>query len=94
MILMMIMVIMMMNMMMKMTKNCRHLCEHNDDINHQKMADNKGIQIKEILAKADGGCPRGEDFEAVYLGYVFGPDGKPKERPNVYIAEKLRLYLN
>ena len=55
------------------------------------MADNEGIQIKEILAKADGGCPKSEDFEAAYNGYVFGPDGKAKERPNVYIAEKLRL---
>ena len=55
------------------------------------MADNEGIQIKEILAKADGGCPRREDFEAAYNGYVFGPDGKAKERPNVYIAEKLRF---
>ena len=71
--------------------NCRHLCDHNDDIYHQKMADNEGIQIKEILAKADGGCPKSEDFEAAYNGYVFGPDGKAKERPNVYIAEKLRL---
>ena len=68
----------------------RHLCEHNDDIYHQKMAENEGIQIKEILAKADGGCPRSEDFEAAYNGYVFGPDGRVKERPYVYMSEKLR----
>ena len=54
------------------------------------MADNEGIQIKEILAKADGGCPKSEDFEAAYNGYVFGPDGKAKERPNVYISESLK----
>ena len=68
----------------------RHLCEHNDDIYHQKMAENEGIQIKEILAKADGGCPRSEDFEAAYNGYVFGPDGRVKERPYVYMSENLR----
>ena len=54
------------------------------------MAENEGIQIKEILAKADGGCPRSEDFEAAYNGYVFGPDGRVKERPYVYMSEKLR----
>ena len=54
------------------------------------MAENEGIQIKETLAKADGGCPRSEDFEAAYNGHVFGPDGRVKERPYVYMSEKLR----
>ena len=71
----------------------RHLCEHNDDIYHQKMAENEGIQIKEILAKADGGCPRSEDFEAAYNGYVFGPDGRIKERPYVYMSSSGQRHL-
>ena len=70
----------------------RHLCERNDEIFHQTPAQNEGIQIGEILAKADGGWPRVENYEVAYHGFVFGADGMPKERPNCYITAKLRLY--
>ena len=43
------------------------------------------------MARANGGWPRVEDYEVAYHGFVFGPDGMPKEKPNCYITAKLRL---
>ena len=41
----------------------RHLCERNQFIYHQTPAQNEGIQIHELIAKAQGGQPKREDYE-------------------------------